>query len=165
MKNMDIDYIKEDRARGREKSLRLSKQKRKARRSGSEQGKHKIGNGCGNFCTYCLPSLINSIHRKRDAKIKLKEEMREVGTARKARGSLCLAVSSRPLKMRRVQTGSTPLCNVLEEFISDALRRRESRVSSREETGDGAGALCPPRSPTTAKKYIVDEISEGWEIV
>jgi hypothetical protein len=66
---MDIESCKIERGRRRVRSLKMSKKNRHKRRSGSENGRAQIGNSKkGSFCSYCKPTLANSLARKFDAK-------------------------------------------------------------------------------------------------
>lgn len=68
--------LKLERGRGRQRSLTLSKKRRGKRRSGSEDGKLKIGNTrTVGFCSYCRPSLANRILKKRLVDIHYKADL------------------------------------------------------------------------------------------
>lgn len=74
---MDNEDCKIERGRRRLRSHLKSKRNRKKRRSGSENGKVKLGNSeKGSFCSYCRPTLTNSLARKFYAKNVLTEYVR-----------------------------------------------------------------------------------------
>jgi hypothetical protein len=50
--------------RGRDRERNLKKGKGPKRRSCSEDGHIKLGNGLKGFCTYCRPTLSNRLARK-----------------------------------------------------------------------------------------------------
>lgn len=68
----EINLIKLERSDRRSRSLLRSKQSRRKCRSGSEQGKHIIGNGCGKFCSFCHPTLRNRLDNKDFVKFEAK---------------------------------------------------------------------------------------------
>jgi hypothetical protein len=74
------ETLKVERGRSRQRCLELSKKKRgKRRRSGSEDGKIKIGNTrTVGFCSYCRPSLANRIINKTLVETHFKGEMQDI---------------------------------------------------------------------------------------
>lgn len=67
-----MDHVeKQERGRSRERSLNLDKSRRHKRRSGSEQGRAKIGNGFKHFCPWCKPSLAIRAYKT----VELKKEV------------------------------------------------------------------------------------------
>lgn len=172
---MEIDLLKAERARGREKNRQLSTRNRR-KRSGSEHGRCNIGNSRTgkNFCSYCRPTLASSLQRRFDATLRLKCEVRELGRSEDLQRPLCTG----PFRLRSVNAGAVRhngfiLCEEVSRKMNMIEKKRNSKndccilVQAEIETGETASSANPLDSgaDSAADNLNLEDISQDWVII